>query len=304
MSTTNTGSSSARSRTEAPRARLRRARSRPEEVAGALAALGIRPSRRWGQSFLHDPFVVDAEVALLNPAAPEAILEIGGGLGVLTTALLNRGVGSLCVIERDPRLARHLEALVGPQARVVTGDAVDSPWPEVAAVVGNLPFSAAAPILFRVFESRGPRGVFLVQREVAGRLSAGPGSRAFGPLTVKAALYGKVESHQVVPANAFYPEPAVDGQLISFTPRLGPLQVRDPRALDRVVRVLFGARRKQLKHLLPQLTRRPEPAAELAAAARWPDDWPTRRPETLDVEAFFRLAAHLEIEDRGATNET
>ena len=122
----------------------------------------------------------------------------GGGLGVLTEALRRRGIGPLTVLERDRRLARHLRRAFGPEVTVVEGDARTFPVPgNYAAVVGNLPYSVATPILLRLFEARVPRVVAMVQSEVADRLCASPGSKAFGRLTLGAALYGVVEPFQV-----------------------------------------------------------------------------------------------------------
>ena len=269
----------------------------PEAVAATLAALGIAPSRRLGQSVLVDPFVADAEAALVGTAGP--VLEVGGGLGILTRALLRRGVGPLTVVERDPRLADHLARTVGSAVRVVEGDARTVDLAGYAAAVGNLPFSVATPILLRWLAARLPRWVALVQREVADRLAAGPGSRTYGRLSILTALYGTLEPFQVVPSEAFHPPPAVAGRLVAFTAREGALPVPSVPALERAVATLFAARRKQLGNLLPRLVPRDE-AAAVARQSGWPDDWARRRPEELAPEAFFGLARALAGRRAGA----
>jgi 16S rRNA (adenine1518-N6/adenine1519-N6)-dimethyltransferase len=265
----------------------------PEQVRATLLGLGITPSRELGQSFLVDPFVADAEAALTvaPPAGP--IVEIGGGLGILTQALLRRGVTALTVIEKDRRLARHLRAAFGDRVTVREGDALEAELPEWATVVGNLPFSTATPIFLRLLARRVPRVVVMVQKEVAARLGAGPGSRTYGRLTIAAALYGRVELFQEVPERAFYPPPAVRAQIVVHTAREGPLPVASVERFESVVRALFSSRRKQLGNLLPRLTGGEPQSRRLAEAAGWPADWSRRRPEELAPEAFFRLSDAL-----------
>ncbi len=288
MSTTSTGSSSPRE--PAPADGVPHS---AREVQLLAERLGVRPSRRLGQSFLIDPFVADAEAALVEAAPGEPVVEVGGGFGLLTEALLRRGLGPLTVIERDRRLASHLRRIFGSRITVVEADAREVPLPPARTVVGNLPFSAGTPILQRLWTERVPRIVVLLQKEVVDRLAARPGSRSYGRLTIQAALYGRVEAFQVVPSRAFEPSPAVEGRILRFEGREGALPVASVAALETVVRALFGGRRKQLGNLLPRVL---PPAArpdEVAAAAGWPPDWNRRRPEDLPPEAYFELARVL-----------
>jgi 16S rRNA (adenine1518-N6/adenine1519-N6)-dimethyltransferase len=277
-----------------PRSDVPAVPSTAEEVRGALRHLEVRPSRARGQSFLVDPFVADAEAALVEvpPGAP--VLEVGGGLGQLTAALLRRRLGPLTVVEQDRRLARHLRRTFGDRVTVVEGDALEVPLPPVAAAVGNLPYSVATPILARWFSARIPRVVFLVQDEVARRLAAAPGSKEYGRLSLLAQLYGRVELFRTVPPTAFDPEPAVTSRLGVHVAREGPLPVPSVAAFEEVVRRLFSSRRKQLRNLLPRFTGSPESAARAAERAGWPADWPSRRPESLPPEAFFALVGTLD----------
>lgn len=283
MPRTSTGSSSL------PEPGAGHAPVRPEEIRARLEALGVRPSRRAGQSFLADPFVPDVEVALLEAAPGEPVLEIGGGLGLLTEALLRRGLGPVRVLERDPRLAGHLRELLGGRIEVVEGDARTIALRPDERVIGNLPFSSASPILHRLFALRPPAVVALVQREVGERLAAAPGSTIYGRPTIQAALYGTVERFAVVPASAFVPRPEVAAVSIRFRPRAGPLPVGSPERLEELVRRLFSWRRKQLGKTLGAVLGPPGRAERLARAAGWPEGWPRLRPEQLPPEAFFAL---------------
>jgi 16S rRNA (adenine1518-N6/adenine1519-N6)-dimethyltransferase len=294
VSTRSTASSSPRDR-PGPGSRSG-GRNGADDIAATLAAIGVNPSRRLGQSFLADPFVADAEAALAAVPEGEAVVEIGGGLGVLTAALLRRGATELTVIEKDPRLSRFLRTRFGDRIRVVTGDALTVPLPPAACVVGNLPFSVGTPILLRLLAARVPRIVFLLQEEVADRLAAGPGSKEYGRLSLIARLYGSVELFQSVPREAFVPRPKVHGRIGVHTARAGELPVRSVATFERAVRILFGARRKQLSNLLPRLASSPAEARRLAERAGWPTDWGRRRPEELPPEAFFDLSQSLDLE--------
>ena len=291
MSRTSTASSSPRSRDARTDLAVP---ERPEEVRRTLAALGVRPRKAWGQSFLVDPFVADAEAALLDLPTGRPVLEIGGGLGMLTAALLRRGLGPLTVVERDPRLAGFLRTTFGDRTEVRLADALTAELPAVDGIVGNLPYSVATPILVRLWEARVPRVVFLVQREVAERLAAAPGSKQYGRLTLLGRLYGDVELFRPVAATAFYPPPEVESRLGVHVARAGDLPVRSPATFERVVRTLFSSRRKQLGNLLPRLASPRRDAAALARSAEWPRGWERLRPEQLPPEAFYALTRCLE----------
>jgi 16S rRNA (adenine1518-N6/adenine1519-N6)-dimethyltransferase len=160
-------------------------------------------------------------------------------------------------------------------------------------VVGNLPFSVATPLLVRLLYARVPKVVALIQREVAERLAAGPGSRVYGRLSILAQAFGDVELFQVVPADSFTPIPAVDGRIVVLTARTGPLPVTSIECLEAAVRTLFSARRKQLGNLLPRVAHLPADPEAVARQIGWPADWARLRPENLAPEAYFRLANRL-----------
>ncbi|MCI4373228.1 MAG: 16S rRNA (adenine(1518)-N(6)/adenine(1519)-N(6))-dimethyltransferase RsmA [Thermoplasmata archaeon] len=260
------------------------------EVRAALARLEIRPSRGMGQSFLTDPFVADAEAALVELPPGHPVFEIGGGFGQLTSALLRRKLGPLTVIERDARLARFLRRTFGERITVLEGDALELPLPRAEVAVGNLPYSIATPLLLRLFEARVPRVVFLVQEEVARRLAAEPGSKDYGRLSIIAQLYGTVELFRTVPPSAFTPVPQVTSRIGVHVARAEALPVPSVPAFVEMVRRLFSSRRKQLRNLMPRVIRAPTTASRLTRTAGWPEDWPARRPETLPPESYFALA--------------
>ncbi len=262
----------------------------PAEVRARLAALHLVPSKRLGQSFLTDPFVADMETALLEAVPGRPVIEIGGGLGLLTAALRRRGLGPVTVVERDPRLAAHLRRSFDGEVRVVEADALEVEFHGAAIVVGNLPFSVAAPILSRLFEARVGRIVVLLQKEVGERYTAAAGGRRYGRPAIQAALYGTAEAFATIPRSSFEPVPRVDGMLVRFTGRPGPLPVPSVARLEDEVRRLFSSRRKQLGNLLPAVVGGVGEARRLAEEAGWPDGWARKRPEELAPEMFFALS--------------
>jgi 16S rRNA (adenine1518-N6/adenine1519-N6)-dimethyltransferase len=288
VSTTSTGSSSP------ARARAPEVPDRPVAVAEALARLGVRPSRELGQSFLVDRFAADALAALAEPGSGRPVVEVGGGLGIVTRALLDRGVPSLTVVERDRRLASHLAATFGRRIRVVGADARTFDYPTAATVVGSLPYASGTAIVLELLRRRTPRVAVLLQKEVAERFAAEPGSRSYGRPSILAALYGTPELARTVEAAAFYPVPRVASRLWAHTARSDALPVPSVRRLETVLRALFGARRKQLGNLLPQLCQDRSDAQALAERSGWPDGWATLRPEQLPPTAFFQLTTELD----------
>ncbi len=265
--------------------------TRSEEIDAALRRLGIRPSRARGQSFLTDAFVADAEAALVDRGSGGRIVEIGGGLGLLTRALLRRGYRPT-VVERDPRLVAHLRRVFGSAIDLRAMDALEFDWRPDDRMVGNLPFVIGTPLVLRALRARIPQIVVLLQAEVAERIAAAPGGADYGRLSILVRLFATPELFQRVPSRAFYPAPEVDGQIVTLTARTGDLPVPSVDRLESAVRGLFSARRKQLGNLLPKVAGN-QSAAELARAAGWPEGWERRRPQELPPEAYFRLAAAL-----------
>jgi len=270
----------------------------PAQVQRILDALGVTPRRAWGQSFLVDPTVAEREAGLLDLPPGNAVVEIGGGLGLLTEALLERGYVPLTVIEREPRLAAFLASTFGERIRLLWGDARSVPLPRADAFVGNLPFSVAQPILQRVLGTDAERGVFLVQREVGERLTAHVGQSGYGRLAIWAALAGDFRLGARIPRSAFYPSPRVEGVLLTFRRGGNVPRPADPALFSRLLSIVFSYRRKMLgptirERLSRELGRPGEEVHRAVERSDWPEDWARRRPEELSPEAFVRLCDQL-----------
>jgi len=267
------------------------------EAREALAAAGLRPRKRWGQHFLCDPAVARriVETAELGPRS--VALEIGPGLGALTDELAARA-GRLYLVEVDPALANRLAARFAgePRVQVVAGDVLSMPLEDVVSgpvvtVVANLPYNIAMPILFRLLDARArfPRAVLMLQREMAQRLAAAPGTAAYGVASVLVQAFADVRIAFGVSRRSFLPRPDVDSAVVDVRwSAAARANIGDVALFRAVVRAAFGQRRKMLRNALAALAT--ERAVDLAAAFATADIAPTARAETLDLAAFARLA--------------
>jgi 16S rRNA (adenine1518-N6/adenine1519-N6)-dimethyltransferase len=255
----------------------------------------VRAKKRLGQHFLPHTSILERIVDALEPAPGDAVLEIGPGRGALTAVLLTRGV-RLSAIEKDTDLVPALRERF-PSLNVIEGDALEVDWRDAAGlgpadpflVVGNIPYNVTSPLLDKALTPPRPRRiVYLVQREVADRLGAAPGSSEYGALTVGVQAAARVERLFTVPAGAFVPKPRVDSAVIRLTPLAAPLiPDADTAAFRRFVVAIFGARRKQLARGLRTALGLDTATAAMALSAAGID--PGARPETLPPEAFVRL---------------
>ncbi|HEX5004318.1 MAG TPA: 16S rRNA (adenine(1518)-N(6)/adenine(1519)-N(6))-dimethyltransferase RsmA [Gemmatimonadales bacterium] len=255
-----------------------------------------RPKRRLGQHFLHDPRILDRIADAVGATSQDTVLEIGPGPGGLTEALLRRA-GRVVAIEKDAELLPALRARV-PAATIVEGDAMAMDWAALAGgagglVAGNIPYNITSPLIDKALTPPRPRRVvFLVQKEVALRIGAAPGSKTYGALTVGVQAAAQVEVLFTVPARAFQPAPKVDSAVIRLEPLGSPL-VPDhlARSFRSAVVGLFGFRRKQLLRAVRELTGWDAEGAGRAVAAAAVDG--TVRPEVLTPAEFLRLHAAL-----------
>ncbi len=270
------------------------------EARAALAAAGLRPRRRWGQHFLCDPNVARRIVDLADVGPTSAILEIGPGLGALTELLAVRA-GRLTLVEVDPGLAARLsERYAGDErVRVLVGDALEVPLDEVVperdvTVVANLPYNIAIPIIFRLrtLAARFPRAVVMVQREVAERFVAPPGHPARGGTSVLLQTFADLRLAFGVSRRSFLPPPRVESAVMDIRWRRCPcVDVGTPEVYQALVRAAFGKRRKMLHNALAEFAdARGLGRSGLATTLRAAGIDPAARAETLDLEAFGRLA--------------
>jgi 16S rRNA (adenine1518-N6/adenine1519-N6)-dimethyltransferase len=249
-----------------------------------------QPRRKWGQNFLRNNAAVRRIADAVAQSPGELVLEIGPGEGALTEYLLESGA-RLRAIEIDPSLVAGLRARF-PSLDIVHGDATEAPLPdEPFRAVGNLPYNAGTPILRRVIADPQCRGaVFMLQKEVADRLTAAPGDEDYGFLTVAVRVYADSKQILQLGPGSFFPRPKVRSAVVALTPVERPLAT-SPAEVIAVASAGFRMRRKKLVNSLTGFLDRDRPAILAAIAASGIDE--NARAEELGLEEFDRLAVNL-----------
>jgi 16S rRNA (adenine1518-N6/adenine1519-N6)-dimethyltransferase len=257
-------------------------------IKSLLAARGIRPKHRLGQNFLHDHNALRILLAAAVVEPGETILEVGPGTGTLTECLLQAGARVVaCELDRD--MAAIIRDRLGARVTLVQGDCLadkhhlnpnvlEALGPGPFRLVANLPYAAATPLIATLLESHPQcQGIVAtIQREVADRLAAKPGTGEIGPLTVMAQLLATVERVAVLKPGSFWPPPEVTSAIVRIRPRQPRPDL--PPALPGLVERAYQQRRKQLRNTLGQ---------DFA----FPGDFdPSRRPETLAPAEWIMLA--------------
>ena len=270
-----------------------------------LSRHGLGPKKSWGQNFLHDRAVLARIVAAVGARADDTVVEIGAGLGTLTAALARAAPAArrILAVERDPDMQRVLRAELADDASVEIVDADALAFDYTAArreagrplvVVGNLPYQISSALVLALVDAgaRGDvaRAVVMVQREMAQRIVAPPGSKTYGRLTVAVAQHAEARILFHVRPGSFHPAPAVTSSIVGLTARAAPLApVRDAALFEAVVKQAFATRRKMLRGALG--ARFGEEATGAAFAATGIAG--TKRAEELSVADFARLADAL-----------
>ncbi|MXZ28204.1 MAG: 16S rRNA (adenine(1518)-N(6)/adenine(1519)-N(6))-dimethyltransferase RsmA [Gammaproteobacteria bacterium] len=251
---------------------------------------------RLGQHFLTDPSVIQQIVSTAAPTAGEHFVEIGPGRGALTGPLLSKGA-IVHAVEIDPALAQELrERFPHERLSVHLADALEFDYSALDGIgvpdaglrlIGNLPYYLSTPLLFRLLESAaGFRDMtVMLQREVAERLCAPPGSRRYGRLSVTAAVRCRAEPCFSVAPGAFEPRPKVHSMVVRLTPD-SRYRILRPDVFERVVRQAFSQRRKTIANALRGLANK----EQITTAGIDP----TLRPEQIPVQAYLRLSEHLD----------
>ena len=258
-----------------------------------IARHDIRATKSLGQNFLLDMNLTRKIARAGGSLAGETVLEIGAGPGGLTRALLAEGAAHVVAVERDRRCLAALEELAAvAQGRLtlVEADALELDEydlaPRPSRIVANLPYNISTPLLFKwldqldLFEHM----VLMFQKEVAQRITAPPGGKSYGRLSVMVQWRCETNALFDLPPRAFTPAPKVTSTVIGLTPRAIPLAPAPADVLSAVVAAAFGQRRKMLRSSLRQISA--DPLGLLATAGLEP----TLRAENLSVEQFCTLA--------------
>jgi len=258
-----------------------------------------RAKKRYGQHFLESAWA-DKLVEAIAPAPDDRFLEIGPGPGALTLRLAPR-VAHLTAVELDAEMVASLAPQAPPNVTLIHADFLEFdpaslPGERPFRVVGNLPYNVSSPILFKLLGIHRAQGglsdaTLMVQREVADRLVARPGTADYGVLSILVQLHADVRRVLALPPGAFRPAPRVRSAVVSFRFRPPAVPLADERGFEAMVRMMFMQRRKTLLNALTAYAafRRVQPRAALDAAGIDP----RRRPETLQLTELARLADYF-----------
>ena len=270
----------------------------PAEVRAIAARLGIRPTKTLGQNFVIDANTVRRIVRLAEVGPADTVLEVGPGLGSLTLGLLDQAA-RVVAVEIDPVLAAELPHTVAARRPdradrldVLAADALrlpPIPGPPPTALVANLPYNVAVPVVLTLLESVPSlrRVLVMVQAEVAERLAAAPGSRTYGVPSVKAAWYAEVHRAGSVGRAVFWPVPNVDSGLVALTRREPPPSTAGRAAVFACIDAAFAQRRKMLRSALAGWAGSTVAAAAALQRAGLDGTW---RGEQLTVADFAAIA--------------
>jgi 16S rRNA (adenine1518-N6/adenine1519-N6)-dimethyltransferase len=265
----------------------------------------LRSRKRFGQHFL-EPAWADKLVDAIGPRADDRFLEIGPGPGALTVRLAPR-VAHLTAVEVDRDIIAALGPKLPPNVDLIQADILEFDFaPLLAAgplrVAGNLPYNISSPILFRLIEAARTGladwrtggladATLMLQREVADRIVAAPGSGDYGVLSISVQLHADVDRVLALPPGAFRPPPKVHSSVVRRTFRPPAVALRSERVFDEMVRAMFTQRRKTLGNALASFAEGRHLKAREALAAAGVD--PSRRPETLQLTELARLADYF-----------
>jgi 16S rRNA (adenine1518-N6/adenine1519-N6)-dimethyltransferase len=275
-----------------------------QEAQQALQELPVRPSKKLGQHFLIHRNVIEGIVKLLQLTPDEEVLEIGPGLGFLTRRLVEQA-RHVWAVEVDSFLVNWLRKTPWanrPDLCLVQDDILNVDFSVLLPnhkikLAGNLPYNISTPVLFRLIEERERFSlvVLMLQREVANRIAASPGTKAYGGLSVWWQIHGEILNRMPVSPEAFFPRPKVQSMVLQMRFFSQPLAAAgDLPLLKKVVRAAFGHRRKTLGNAFQELF--PGKKRELEQLLRAHAIDPQRRGETFDVGEFIHLAQLLQDE--------
>jgi len=267
-----------------------------------LKEYGLFPKKRLGQHFLVDHAILDQVIRIAQTEKEDVVLEIGSGLGEMTLALAHQ-VKKVIAVEIDQKLVAILNKKIKefPNVEVVKSDILKvdfKPFLEkeghLIKVVANLPYQISTPLLFRFIESKEVFATFTLtlQKEVAERMVAPPGRKEYGPLSIFTQMFLDVSIRFFIKPSAFFPPPKVDSAVVHMVWKEKPvIEANDEEWFKRVVKACFSYRRKTLANALKHSELTLPGSVELKMEGIGID--PRRRPETLTIQEFVRLAEAL-----------
>lgn len=276
------------------------------KTKGIMQKYNIQANKRFGQNFLIDQQVLDSIIKAGEVSKDDLIIEIGPGLGVLTSELC-KNAGKVIAVEIDKRLAQILDEVLGnfENYRIIQDDILKLNLDELisssdhtgkAKVIANLPYYITTPVIMKILEecTQISSIVIMVQKEVAERITAKPGGKEYGALTVSASFYGAAKKMFDVPPHCFMPRPEVTSSVIRIdVNEKPPVEVKNKENFFKVVKASFAQRRKTL---LNSLVNSGIFGVSKDAAARILKEIgieENRRPETLSIQEFAKISEYI-----------
>jgi len=256
-----------------------------------------RPRKRFGQNFLTDlklrEFIVNSAFIVKS----DTVLEIGPGRGELTGIIAVRAPVIAVEIDRDLVKLLRSRFETNKNVEIIEGDILSFDFKALPVkkikVIGNVPYYITTPIIFKLLENKEKVeiAVLTIQKEVAERLGASPGSKDYGVLTIMVGMYAEVEILKIIPAAAFYPAPQVDSAVISVKPReFMRASVKNPASFEKLVKTAFQQRRKNIRNALVRFGAEKEKVKSILNSCGINEN---SRPEDVSIEEFAKLADAL-----------
>lgn len=278
----------------------------PQETIQVLQKYDFHFRKKFGQNFLIDPHVLDRITEAAGIGKEDFVLEIGPGIGTLTQCLCERA-GQVLAVEIDPKLIPILQETLAEYKNVdiVHGDILKQDIQGIAdrynagrpiKVVANLPYYITTPIIMELFESHVPleNVTVMVQKEVAERMQAGPGTKEYGALSLAVQYYARPYLAANVPPNCFMPRPNVGSAVVRLDcPGRTPVEVKDERLMFRLIRASFNQRRKTLQNGLANSGELPFSKEQIGQAIQAVGLEPAIRGEKLGLAEFAALADEI-----------
>lgn len=221
----------------------------PSQLATELSSIGVSPSKSRGQNFLIDDGVADRQIAYAAINPEDVVLEIGPGLGMITSRLAMKAE-RVIAIETDKKLADYLSKKLPSNVELISADALCVDFPKFDVMVSNLPYSISSPIIFKILNYNFRNAVVMLQKEFADRMVANPGSKDYSRLSVATYYRSKCKILENVPASKFYPSPKVDSAVVEIIPREPPFALSNKSFFFKLTEMLFQHRRKKIRTIL------------------------------------------------------
>jgi len=270
------------------------------QLVALFAEYGFRPLKRFGENYLVDRNVKDVIIEAAGIVASDTVLEIGPGFGALTMDIAASGA-ELIAVEKDRKAFEILRGLAGdslPNARFINGDILELDLKKIAGrgrikIIGNLPYYITSPIIEYLIRNKDhiSSALVTVQREVANRLLAGPGTKDYSSISCFVRYHTNPVYIRTIKRASFYPVPDVDSSLIKLQMLdKPPVDVRDEGLFFRIVRGAFNQRRKTIVNSLSRKAVLDMPKEKLSGILKSVDIEPSVRPESLGLSDFAKIA--------------